>query len=60
MSLMSVIITLVVVGVVLWLINLIPMQPTIKKILNTVVVIFAVIWLFRIFCLWAYFSNIAI
>ncbi len=60
MSLMSVIITLVVVGVVLWLINLIPMQPTIKKILNTVVVIFAVIWLFRIFGLWAYFSNIAI
>jgi len=57
---MSVIITLVVVGVVLWLINLIPMQPTIKKILNTVVVIFAVIWLFRIFGLWAYFSNIAI
>jgi len=57
---MSVIITLVVVGVVLWLINLIPMQPTIKKILNAVVVIFAVIWLFRIFGLWAYFANIAI
>jgi cytochrome b subunit of formate dehydrogenase len=60
MSLISVIITLVVVGVVLWLINFIPMQPTMKKIVNSVVVIFAVLWLFRIFGLWTYLSNIRI
>ena len=38
MSLISLVIVLVVVGVVLWLINsYIPMQSTIKKILNAVV-----------------------
>jgi len=46
MPLMNVVITLVVVGVVLWLINTyIPMQSTIKSILNAVVVIAVVIWL---------------
>lgn len=60
MSILSIIITLVVVGFVLWLINLIPMQPTIKKIVNAIVVIFAIVWLFKIFGLWAYLSNFTI
>lgn len=60
MPLITVIITLVVVGFVLWLINYIPMQPTIKKIVNAVVVIFAVVWLFKIFGLWTYLSNITV
>ena len=46
MSLITILITLVVVGFLLWLINLIPMQPTMKKIVNAVVVIIAVVWLF--------------
>ncbi len=46
MSLISVVLTLIVVGVVLWLINTyIPMQGTIKKILNFVVVAAVIIWL---------------
>jgi ABC-type long-subunit fatty acid transport system fused permease/ATPase subunit len=46
MSLISVVLTLIVVGVLLWLINTyIPMQSTIKSILNAVVVIAVVIWL---------------
>jgi hypothetical protein len=46
MPLLTVVLTLVVVGVVLWLINTyIPMQATIKKIMNIVVVIAVVIWL---------------
>ena len=46
MSLISVVVTLVVVGVVLWLINTyIPMQSTIKSILNVVVVIVVILWL---------------
>ena len=46
MSLVTLVIVLVVVGVVLWLINsYIPMQATIKKILNAVVVIVVVLWL---------------
>lgn len=46
MPLLNVILTLVVVGVILWLINTyIPMQATIKKILNVVVVIVVILWL---------------
>jgi hypothetical protein len=45
-----VIIVLIVVGVLLWLINsYVPMQSTIKKILNAVVVIATVIWLLDAF-----------
>jgi hypothetical protein len=50
MSLITLVIVLVVVGVVLWLINsYIPMQATIKKILNAVVVIVVVLWLLSAF-----------
>jgi hypothetical protein len=46
MPLINVVLTLIVVGVVLWLINTyIPMQSTIKKILNAVVVIVVILWL---------------
>ena len=60
MSILTVIITLVIVGLVLWLINRIPMQKTIKTILNSLVVIVVVVWLFKLFGLWAYLSNIKI
>jgi hypothetical protein len=50
MDLINVIIVLMVVGVFLWLINTyLPMQGTIKSILNAVVVIVVVVWLLRIF-----------
>lgn len=50
MPLLNVVLTLVVVGVVLWLINAyIPMQATIKKILNVVVVIVVILWLLYAF-----------
>jgi hypothetical protein len=46
MSLVSLIITLVVVGVILWLINTyVPMDGKIKGILNIVVVIAVILWL---------------
>jgi hypothetical protein len=46
MPLLHVVLTLVVVGVLLWLINTyIPMQSTIKSILNVVVVIAVILWL---------------
>ena len=48
--LISLIITLVVVGVLLWLINTyIPMDGKIKSILNVVVVILVVLWLLQSF-----------
>jgi hypothetical protein len=50
MPIINLIIILVVVGVILWVINAyIPMQSTIKKILNAVVVIGVIIWLLSVF-----------
>ena len=50
MSLVSLVITLIVVGVLLWLVNTyIPMDSKIKSILNIVVVIVVVLWLLRAF-----------
>lgn len=50
MPLINLIITLVVVGLLLWLINsFIPMQRTIKQILNVVVIIVVIIWLLSAF-----------
>jgi ABC-type long-subunit fatty acid transport system fused permease/ATPase subunit len=50
MSLIQVVIVLVVVGVILWLVNsYIPMQATIKKIINVVVIIAVVLWLLSVF-----------
>lgn len=50
MPILTIIIVIMVVGVILWLINsYIPMQRTIKSILNAVVVIVLVIWLLKVF-----------
>ncbi len=50
MPILTIIGVLIVVGVVLWLINsYIPMQSSIKRILNGVVVIIVVIWLLKVF-----------
>lgn len=46
MDLISLIVTLIVVGVLLWLVNsYIPMDAKIKQILNIVVVVAVVVWL---------------
>jgi hypothetical protein len=57
MPLVTLVVTLVVVGVLLWLVNLIPMQGTIKGILNLIVVIAVVIWLLRVFNLLPYITQ---
>jgi hypothetical protein len=50
MSLLSIVVVIVVVGVLLWALNsFIPMDPKIKNILNVVVVIALVLWLLRAF-----------
>ena len=46
MPLLNVVITLIVIGVLLWLVNTyVPMDGKIKSILNAVVVICVVVWL---------------
>jgi hypothetical protein len=50
MPLLNLIVVLVVVGLALWAINsYIPMQSTMKQILNVVVVIAVIIWLLSVF-----------
>ena len=50
MSLLSVVIVLIVVGIALYLINnFIPMDSKIKQILNVVVVLVVILWLLRAF-----------
>ena len=50
MSLVSLVVVLVVVGVILWLVNTyIPMDNKIKSILNVVVLIVVVLWLLQAF-----------
>ena len=50
MSLITIVITLIVVGVLLWLVNTyIPMDGKIKRILNIVVVVVVVLWLLNVF-----------
>jgi hypothetical protein len=50
MPLTQIVITLVIVGVLLWCVNrFIPMQSSINSILNGVVVIAVVLWLLNVF-----------
>lgn len=58
MPLVTVIVTLLVIGVLLWLVNTyVPMQGTIKGILNAVVVIVVVLWIMNIFGLYHYINQ---
>lgn len=50
MTLLGLVLTLVVVGVLLYLLNAyVPMDPKIKNILNVVVVVAVIVWLLRVF-----------
>jgi hypothetical protein len=61
MSLIGLILTLVVVGVLLWLLNnYVPMDAKIKKIINIVVVIVVVIWVLQALGLLGSLQNIRI
>jgi len=58
MPLYNIVISLIAVGVILWLINTyIPMDGKIKSILNGVVVIAVLLWLLRIFDVFSSFST---
>jgi uncharacterized membrane protein YhdT len=61
MPLISIVVTLIVVGVLLWLVNTyIPMDGKIKKILNAVVVICVVVWLLFAFGLLNHSGDIRV
>lgn len=61
MSLAIIILVLVVVGIILYLINkYIPMDQTIKTILNVVVVIILILWLLKAFGILDYLFSVKV
>lgn len=58
MPLLTIVITLIVIGVALWLINTyIPMASSIKTILNVVVVLAVCVWVLKAVGLWGDITN---
>lgn len=61
MSLISLVIILIVVGVLLWLMNTyIPMDATIKRIINILVIIVVVLWLLSVLGLFSSLGSIKV
>jgi len=61
MSLITIVVTLIVVGVLLWLVNTyIPMDGKIKKIINIVVVVVVVLWLLNVFGVWGHLRDVRV
>ncbi|TCO07274.1 Thivi_2564 family membrane protein [Natronoflexus pectinivorans] len=61
MPVLTVLIVIIIAGLILWLVNrYIPMQRTIKSILNIVVIIILVIWLLNVFGVLDSLQNIKI
>lgn len=61
MPLINLVVTLIVVGVLLWLVNTyIPMDRKIKSILNAVIVIAVVLWLLSVFGVLGNMSGIRV
>ena len=50
MSILTIVLVIIVVGVLLWLVNAyIPMQATVKSLLNLIVIVLLVLWLLDAF-----------
>jgi hypothetical protein len=61
MSLVNVVLVLIVVGVLLWLVNAyIPMESTIKKIMNIVVIVAIILWILSLFGVFGNLSAIRV
>lgn len=61
MSLLGLVVTLIVVGVLLWLVNsYIPMDAKIKQVLNVVVLIVVVLWLLNVFGVLGSLGNVTV
>lgn len=61
MSLITIVIALIIVGVLLWVVETkIPMDNTIKRIIQAVVIIVVIIWLLQVFGLIGAISQVRI
>ena len=57
-GLIGIIVTLVVIGLVLYLIDMIPMDGAIKQIIRLIIILAVVIWLLRAFGLMPWLNNL--
>ncbi len=61
MPILTIILVIVVVGICLWAINkYIPMEPSIKNILNIVVVVTLIVWILKVIGLFDYLTKVTI
>ena len=61
MPLLTILLVIIAAGVLLWVVNsYIPMQGTLKRILNIVVVLVVIVWLLKVFGLFSYLANITV
>jgi hypothetical protein len=61
MPLMNVLLTLIVAGVLLWLVNTyIPMDAKIRKVLNVVAVVGVVLWVLNVFGLFSSMAGVRV
>jgi hypothetical protein len=49
----SILVTLLILGVVLYCLQLVPMDGTVRRIIQAVVILFAVLWLLQVLGLWS-------
>ena len=55
---LGLVITLIVIGILLYVVNTyVPMDANVKKILNVVVILCVVLWLLNVFGVFAYLGN---
>jgi hypothetical protein len=61
MSLLTILIALIVIGLLLWVINTyIPMDSKIKNIINILVVIVVIVWLLKASGVWASLAGVTV
>ena len=61
MTLIQLVVFLLMTGIILWLVNnYIPVQGTMKRIVNGIVVVAVVLWLLKAYGLFSYFSNLRV
>lgn len=53
----SIIVTLVIVGVLLYILGLIPLDGTIKTIIRVLVILFAFLWVLQVLGVWSGFPR---
>lgn len=59
MSFLSILLTVIVVGILLWAVNsFLPLEGTVMKIFNAIIIIALLGWLLHVFGLWNYIERI--